>query len=266
MKLNLGTKIKELRKRANCTQEEFAKALGVTSQAVSRWESGGSYPDMELIPAIASFFGVTTDELFDFQLYETKRSIDAIVDEYSKLFYTDRKTAESVIRDGLKKHPGNDVLLNCLICVLDINKQNDEIISTAKTLVTSTKCDEIRFDAYRIMAYAYKAKGEYQAAKDAIEHIPEIYFSKLQVAAELLEGEDKYEAAQKQKNLSAETLIDMLIIISKYFDENGETEKAKSQLSIAKKVVNAFSEDFLEEKYFKYTLFETELEKLNGKE
>ena len=59
MHLDLGTKIRELRRRDNRTQEMLAEALGVTSQAVSRWESGGSYPDMNLIPSIANYFGIT---------------------------------------------------------------------------------------------------------------------------------------------------------------------------------------------------------------
>ena len=55
MQLNIGTKIKELRRRDRRTQEALAEALGVTNQAVSRWESGGSYPDMEIVPAIANY-------------------------------------------------------------------------------------------------------------------------------------------------------------------------------------------------------------------
>ena len=66
MQLNIGTKIKELRRRDGRTQEALAEALGVTNQAVSRWESGGSYPDMEMIPAIANYFHVSIDELFGY--------------------------------------------------------------------------------------------------------------------------------------------------------------------------------------------------------
>ncbi|MBR6768140.1 MAG: helix-turn-helix transcriptional regulator [Clostridia bacterium] len=66
MQLNLGTKIRELRKRDGRTQDNLAEALGVSAQAVSRWESGGSYPDMEMIPAIANYFHVSIDELFGY--------------------------------------------------------------------------------------------------------------------------------------------------------------------------------------------------------
>ena len=66
MQLDLGHKIRELRRRDGRTQEALAEALGVTSQAISRWESNGGYPDMEMIPAIANFFHVSIDELFGY--------------------------------------------------------------------------------------------------------------------------------------------------------------------------------------------------------
>ncbi len=66
MQLNLGTKIRELRRRDGRTQDTLAEALGVTAQAVSRWESGGSYPDMQMIPAIANYFHISIDELFGY--------------------------------------------------------------------------------------------------------------------------------------------------------------------------------------------------------
>ncbi|MBO5022954.1 MAG: helix-turn-helix transcriptional regulator [Clostridia bacterium] len=66
MQLNLGRKIRELRRRDGRTQDDLAETLGVTAQAVSRWESGGSYPDMEMIPAIANYFHISIDELFGY--------------------------------------------------------------------------------------------------------------------------------------------------------------------------------------------------------
>ncbi len=146
-------------------------------------------------------------------------------------------------------------MLNCLIGVLSELGKNDEVITIGKALVESTKYDDVRLDAYRIMAEAYKAMGEYQLAKDAIEHIPEIYFTKLELMASLLNGEDSYEAAQKQKNISAENLIDMLIIAGRRLKENGEIEKANAQFRIAQRVMDAFAEDFLETKWFKATVY-----------
>lgn len=59
----LGKRIKELRHMKKVTQEDLGRAVGVTTQAVSKWECGG-VPDAELLPAIADYFGVTIDNLF----------------------------------------------------------------------------------------------------------------------------------------------------------------------------------------------------------
>ena len=61
--LPIAEKIRTLRRERGITQEELASALRVSFQSVSRWENGQTYPDIELIPKIAAYFSVTTDEL-----------------------------------------------------------------------------------------------------------------------------------------------------------------------------------------------------------
>ena len=61
---NIGTKIKELRKRADMTQEQLADILGVAYQTVSKWECGTTAPDISMIAPIARFFKISADELF----------------------------------------------------------------------------------------------------------------------------------------------------------------------------------------------------------
>ena len=66
MNIKIGEKIKQLRHRDGRKQEDLANALGVSPQAISRWEANGGYPDMELIPAIANYFNISIDELFGY--------------------------------------------------------------------------------------------------------------------------------------------------------------------------------------------------------
>lgn len=61
--MNLGSKILELRRQKNVTQEELAAELGVTAAAVSKWENGYTLPDILMLCALADYFAVTTDEL-----------------------------------------------------------------------------------------------------------------------------------------------------------------------------------------------------------
>lgn len=97
MKLHLGTKIRQLRRRDGRTQDMLAEALGVTAQAVSRWESGGTYPDMEMIPAIANYFHISIDELFGYQ-DEREEKIKTILDRATLLL---TKEAEVMYRGCL---------------------------------------------------------------------------------------------------------------------------------------------------------------------
>ena len=85
MQLDLGKRIRELRQRNRITQETLAEALGVTSQAVSRWEASGSYPDMEIVPAIANYFGVSIDELFGYSS-DREEKIKRILAEADRVF------------------------------------------------------------------------------------------------------------------------------------------------------------------------------------
>ena len=63
MKLNLGNQIRLNRRRMNLTQEQLAEKFGTSPQAISRWEIGATYPDIEMLPMIASFFETSVDAL-----------------------------------------------------------------------------------------------------------------------------------------------------------------------------------------------------------
>ena len=62
--MEIGNQIKQLRQRRGITQEAMAQTLGVTAQAISKWERGAATPDIGLLPEISAYFGVTIDELF----------------------------------------------------------------------------------------------------------------------------------------------------------------------------------------------------------
>lgn len=61
--MEFNEKLQELRKQKGLTQEELAASLYVSRTAISKWESGRGYPNIESLKAIAKFFSVTVDEL-----------------------------------------------------------------------------------------------------------------------------------------------------------------------------------------------------------
>ena len=70
--MKIGEKIKQLRKQRNISQEVLANHLGVSFQAVSKWESGVSMPDVMLLPKIANVLGITLEALYGMQPTEKR--------------------------------------------------------------------------------------------------------------------------------------------------------------------------------------------------
>lgn len=81
MKLTIGENIRNFRKKNDMTQEALAERLGVTYQSVSRWENGTTYPDIELLPAIAELLSVTVDELIGMPQIEKEKHAKETFDE-----------------------------------------------------------------------------------------------------------------------------------------------------------------------------------------
>ena len=63
--MEMGKEIRRLREERGITQETLAEVLNVTAQSISKWERGTSMPDVQMLPQIAVYFGVTIDQLFD---------------------------------------------------------------------------------------------------------------------------------------------------------------------------------------------------------
>ena len=75
MTINLSGKLKNLQKEKAISQEKFADYLGVSFQAVSKWENDNTYPDISLLPEIARFFGITVDELLQVEKLDEKEHL-----------------------------------------------------------------------------------------------------------------------------------------------------------------------------------------------
>ena len=204
--IKLGETIKELRQRDKRTQEEFACALGVTAQAVSRWENGICFPDMELIPSIANYFGVSLDELFGYRNSRDEK-IDAIIERIDSFGIRARgddgwvDECVAILREGLVEFPGNERLLITLADTLseagwrsfgerccydeegfmrhdrDYHSENPywkESVKICEQLVSSTTDSEISMRAISILVLLYRNLGETEKAVAFAKKMPEL--------------------------------------------------------------------------------------------
>ena len=84
MELRRGATIKKLRTERGITQEELANRMGVSFQAVSKWETNATTPDIAILPQLALFFGVSIDTLFSMNQDDYIERISKMIrDEYS---------------------------------------------------------------------------------------------------------------------------------------------------------------------------------------
>ena len=112
--MDIGKKIKNLRLEKEVKQEELAEYLGVSFQAVSKWETGASVPDIGLLPGIAVFFGVTIDELFQI-------SDEAQFERIENMFWHERRIPQETfdhcvkfLEGVLRSDPKNVRAYSCL--------------------------------------------------------------------------------------------------------------------------------------------------------
>lgn len=164
MQLELGKRIRELRRRDGRTQEDLAEAIGVTSQAVSRWEANGGYPDMEMIPSIANYFGITIDELFGVDMAKNEEEILEIVDKFDNGKYKGSDGSLSFMAEAYHKYPSDfrilvrymHSLINDNVDAGDYLKNKKEIFTIYDKIQNYCTNDAIRMYAKNLMIHYFK--------------------------------------------------------------------------------------------------------------
>lgn len=225
MQLELGKRIRELRRRDGRTQEDLAAAIGVTSQAVSRWEANGGYPDMEMIPSIANYFGITIDELFGYE-NDRERKIEAIINKIDGFGIPTRGDGEwveeclSILREGLAEFPQNERLLMTLADTLssagwrrhkewtyydadgyirhdyDRHKTNEywnESIKICEYLIENAGDNAIVTKAIKTAVLLYRNVGENEKARGYAQKLPELANCRELLLAAASDGKEEAE-------------------------------------------------------------------------
>lgn len=197
MQPQIGAAIRELRKERNVTQEALAEHLGISFQAVSKWENGTAYPDITLLPAIACYFGVSIDRLFDLGSRERAEKVEAVLDEWRQNNSEGRvEDNVKLLRAALAEHPTEWRLVTALMYSLFLTygrtKEKsalEEAISLGEWMLRSCVDDNERFRAIHLLACSYGALGDTQTAMAMARRLPEV--TALSVMASVAQGEEK---------------------------------------------------------------------------
>lgn len=204
MVIQIGNKIKELRKKANVSQESFADYLGITAQAVSKWEVGGCYPDLELLPSIAHFFNISIDELLCYDRFQNKEKIEKILSqggpERSKSWFNG--TLIELFRNGIQEFPNSYELLFALAKTLCLTREPyitkeskainlKESITICNRILSDCTDDDLRLPTIKVLAQAYNNLGHKESAIETANKLPLAKDSRDMVLSSILEDDAK---------------------------------------------------------------------------
>ena len=177
----LGDKIAQLRKEKNASQEELADIFNTSRQAISKWERGESYPDIDRLKELAIYFNVSIDYLLDYDI--ESNSVDSFIKKLDICIQNSNLNISiEEIKAMVSKYQNNFELLTWIISYLSelyyVTKDEsllDLTINYSNRLLLLYKPNNSLSvtlgDIYQALSSAYFLKKEYEVAKNyIIEH------------------------------------------------------------------------------------------------
>lgn len=207
MNLYFAQNFKRLRRNIDMTQEEISSVFGVSPQAISRWETGVTYPDIEMLPVISEFFSVSLEELLGVEQLHRKEKAKEYKLQFKSLIERGKiEESVKVSREAVKAFPRDWELQNQLMYALFVSGSDDgnivnwkenqekykqEIIDIGNYIIKYCTDDRIRFEAKSRLGFHYCEIGNLEEGKRIFESLPTIDSCKESMMYWALRGEER---------------------------------------------------------------------------
>lgn len=188
MNMYIGENIKRLRKEKNITQEKLAEHLNISCQAISKWERDETYPDITLIIPLASYFGISTDELLGVDNARNEQKIREYLDEYDRLSNLGKeKEKYDFIRKAYKEFPNDFRIIDKYMIMLvydpycehnekiprGVPMHVDELEKLCDRVLSECNLDNVRYSALAILGDVYTQQGHPEKVLELNERFPD---------------------------------------------------------------------------------------------
>lgn len=207
MLISIGKNLRKLRLEKGLTQEQLAEELGVSPQAVSRWENDGACPDVTLLPALAIFYETSIDALMgmdEIRSAERKRQVHC--QAHALVSAGDVRGAVKLLRDALRLYVNDSGLMLALtetLAHLDDPEAVEEAVRLGERALKKADISmKARCTATANLIFLCLKTGRNQRAAELAASLPHIWESREMLAPELLAGAE-YAAGLKEAIMKA---------------------------------------------------------------
>lgn len=248
MTLYIGENLKKQRKLKELTQEQLADILGVSFQAVSKWERGEGYPDIEMLPTIAEYFGITTDELMGMKEIRDNADAEKILDTVRVNSIAGKiEDNLKILEEAVKRFPNNFRLLaeyasNLTFVNWDregepYRQNNLKAIAIAERILAECTDPEIRVWMQGELCNFYERSGQHDKAIEAADKLSSLWNSREMTKMHLLKGEELMKFAQEVFTSLVSAMYSSLFYLSDLDGKNAPQMTHEQRIEIQKKVI-----------------------------
>lgn len=195
MELYIGENIKRLRRQKGITQETLAEYMHVSIPAVSKWERGETLPDISMVIPLASYFGVSTDEILGLDMAKNEEKIQRYLDENDRLAAIGKAHERfDLITKAYSEFPNDWRIVELYMWQLNYDPNctepygnevhKEELYQLCERVLDECIVDKTRYAALSILGGLYILDGQRDKAIETAKRFPDYWMTQ----GEELEG------------------------------------------------------------------------------
>ncbi len=221
MQLYIGDNIKRLRRQKGITQETLAERMYVSTAAVSKWERNETLPDISMVLLLASYFGVSTDELLGLDAAKAEERIQEIINKRDKLCALGKEQeAFDLIVQAYQEFPNDWRIIEEYMWKLTYDPNctdpygaevhKEELYCLCERVLNECTVDQVRYSALSILGGLYGLDGQGEKMIETAKRFPELYHTQGEELEQCYDRGTEEWLAQVRLNIA--TYVETLVV------------------------------------------------------